>query len=204
MNQFLFSVGKGESANFAKPLTSFPADRRTDITQVEHASFTDAMKRAVTGVNVVTTDGKAGRFGLTVSAFSSVSAEPPLVLVCVNRNSPACAAILGNRRFCVNVLSARQKPIAENFAGMAGSATPYEFAEEVWTTARSGNPILEQAVARFDCTLATAIDAGTHTVFIGLVEAAFAGDDEPLLYTNQKFGRIEHSLGKPANRRNST
>ena len=69
------------------------------------AQFTAAMGLAATGVSVVTTDGPAGRFGLTVSAVSSVSAEPPLVLCCINRKSPAMAAVEANGVFAVNLLS---------------------------------------------------------------------------------------------------
>src|SRR5690242_13985198 len=76
---------------------------------VRAEQFTAAMGLAATGVSVVTTDGLQGRFGLTVSAVSSVSADPPLVLVCINRKSPAVAAVDGNGVFAVNLLSARHR-----------------------------------------------------------------------------------------------
>ena len=81
------------------------------------ANFIAAMGAAATGVSVVTTEGLAGRFGLTVSAISSVSAEPPMLLACVNRKSPAVAAMDRNGRFAVNVLGFNNKDVAEVFAG---------------------------------------------------------------------------------------
>ena len=89
--------------------------------------FVAAMAGAATQVSVVTTDGAAGRFGVTVSAFSSVSAEPPLVLVCINRRSPAIAAITANNAFCVNLLGDDQSDIANCFAGRPGAIAPYDF-----------------------------------------------------------------------------
>jgi flavin reductase len=145
-------------------------------------TFVNAMRGAAAGVNIVTTDGVAGRFGLTVSAFSSVSAEPPSVLVCVNRQSPACEAIRRNRQFCVNVLSANQYELANT-----GDA--YDFSQGSWQQLATSSPLLDEAVASFDCTLGTAIDAGTHTIFIGLVCAAAGGSANPLVYANQSYRR---------------
>ncbi len=89
---------------------------------VEHlaettANFIAAMGAAATGVTVITTEGMAGRFGLTVSAVSSVSAEPPMLLCCVNRKSPAVAAMEQNGRFAVNILGSNSRDVAEVFAG---------------------------------------------------------------------------------------
>ena len=75
------------------------------------------MSHAVSGVHIVTTDGPGGRLGLTVSAMVSLSADPPMLLVCINRRSPICNAILANRCFMVNVLSDRQRHVADTFSG---------------------------------------------------------------------------------------
>jgi flavin reductase (DIM6/NTAB) family NADH-FMN oxidoreductase RutF len=79
--------------------------------------FIDAMRRVPTAVSVITTDGRAGRFGVTVSAVASVSAEPRMLLVCISRRSPACAAIRENRIFTVNFLLESQSHVADCFAG---------------------------------------------------------------------------------------
>lgn len=154
------------------------------------AGFIQAMRGTATGVNVVTTDGPAGRFGLTVSAFSSVSAEPPTVLVCINRSSPARSAVRENGAFCINVLSTAQRPLADTFAGNASGGEPYSFESGSWTRSRTGSPILDDSVASFDCTLQSSIDAGTHTIFIGAVRAVGYNKSSPLLYTDRAYRRV--------------
>ena len=113
-------------------------------------TFLAAMRMAVTGVSVVTTDGAAGRFGITVSSVSSVSAEPPLVLTCINRKSPATEAIDANLQFCVNMLACSQREYAATFSGRPESGLPFAFDEEKWSTGRTGLPILEGALAVFE------------------------------------------------------
>ena len=159
------------------------------IESVATQEFIRAMRGAATGVNVVTTDGPAGRFGLTVSAFASVSAEPPMVLVCINRRSPACAAIRDNQGFCVNVLSTSQRPLAETFAGNPDIGEPYDFDTGTWTHRQTGSPVLCNSVAGFDCALASAMDAGSHTIFLGAVKAVEHSDVSPLLYTDRMYRR---------------
>ena len=143
---------------------------QTDSAQRE--DFVNAMSGAVTGVNVITTNGQAGRFGITVSAVSSVSADPPMVLACINRRSPVCEAVRVNAAFCVNVLSIQQRDVADTFAGRPAQGKPYDFASAMWTRGITGAPRLVDATSAFDCVLETAYDAGTHTIFIGRVVAA--------------------------------
>ena len=131
--------------------------------------FIAAMGMAATSVTVVTTDGAAGRFGLTVSAFSSVSAEPPMVLACVNRKSPAVAAIEANGLFAVNVLAAEDRGVAETFAGRPKAGKPFDFEAHDWHDGRHGQPLLADATAVFECAFENAFDAGTHRIFLGRV-----------------------------------
>ena len=159
------------------------------VDSASSAAFIRAMRGTATGVNVVTTDGSAGRFGLTVSAFSSVSAEPPTVLVCINRRSPACRAVRENRVFCVNVLSAGQHPVADTFSGNTAGGQSYDFNTGSWAVSRAGSPLLGNSVASFDCTLESAIDAGTHTIFIGAVRVVEHHNTGPLIYTNGSYRR---------------
>ena len=156
---------------------------------VAEADFVAAMAKAATGVSVVTTDGEAGRFGITVSAVSSVSAEPPMVLVCINRKSPAVAAIAANARFAVNMLAGHQSGIARTFAGRPDEGAPYDFSRHDWSEGTTGLPCLAEAAARFECLLDSAIDAGTHRIFIGRVVAAGAGSVDPLVYAARDFRR---------------
>jgi flavin reductase (DIM6/NTAB) family NADH-FMN oxidoreductase RutF len=161
---------------------------RTEAT-VDRDAFVKAMRGAVTGVNVVTTDGPAGRFGVTVSAFSSVSADPAMLLVCINRRSPACSAIHANKKFCVNLLSTEQRNVADTFSGRPSTGAPYDFTAAAWNDEGSGSPALADTIASFDCALETAIQSGTHTIFIGRALAVRQGAGRPLLYTDRSYGR---------------
>lgn len=151
-------------------------------------AFVRAMSRTVSGVNVVTTDGPAGRFGVTVSAFSPVSADPPMVLVCINRRSPVASALRCNGEFCVNVLAAPHERIADTFAGRPREGAPYEFAGAAWTVDAGRAPRLVDACATLDCVLQDARELGSHTVFTGRVTAAAAGSRAPLLYCDRTYG----------------
>lgn len=159
------------------------------LRRADDSNFRSAMSQAVTGVNVVSTDGPSGRYGLTVSAVSSVSAEPPMLLVCVNQTSIACGAIERNGAFAVNVLDAGQQAIAETFAGSDAHGGPYIFNEGDWAQAVTSSPVLKRAVATFDCRITDCIPAGSHKIFIGRVLAASESPGTPLLYTSRKFGR---------------
>lgn len=160
---------------------------------VDSARFTAAMGLAPTAVYVVTTDGACGRFGLTVSAVSSVSADPPLVLVCINRRSPAAAAIDGNRAFAVSLLAAANQSYAETFSGRPREGKPFDFANHRWRLGETGLPLVQDATANFECDIHQHVDAGTHRIFIGRVIAAHSGSDEPLVYCNRLYRRIIHN-----------
>ena len=151
-------------------------------------AFTDAMSRAVSGVSVVTTNGPHGRFGLTVSSMTSVSANPPMLLICVNRNSVAHDAIRDNERFTINVLTARQRDIANQFAGRSEGQDRYLFDQKNWDNSTSA-PRLIDAAARFECSLVSAMTFGSHSIFVAQVTGSNAGNDAPLLYTGRDYGR---------------
>ncbi|MBD5605975.1 MAG: flavin reductase family protein [Candidatus Eremiobacteraeota bacterium] len=141
--------------------------------------FRKAMRRYPTGVTVVTTvlDGKLK--GFTANAFASVSAEPPTILICVNRTARTHALISQAGRFCVNVLRLDQRPIAERFS-KKDDADP--FASLPYSFARTGAPVLDGVLSYFDCELAEEHSAATHTIFIGNVLACEAHDGAPLGY----------------------
>jgi flavin reductase (DIM6/NTAB) family NADH-FMN oxidoreductase RutF len=175
---------------FASKLARQPQRAESLPEPVSAAEFVDAMRGAVTGVNIVTTDGAAGRFGITVSAFSSVSAEPPMVLVCINRKSPVSDALAINGCFAVNLLSASQQSLAGTFAGNPNGSTPYDFGAARWNESTTGAPVLAGSVTGFDCALATAVDAGTHRIFIGRVVDVSTSAADALLYSNRRYGRV--------------
>jgi flavin reductase len=161
-------------------------DLKADENPSLRAEFIDAMRRAATGVSVVTTDGQAGRFGVTVSAVASVSADPPMLLVCINRRSPCWAAIQANGVFTVNLLSEMQTHVADSFAGRA--AAPFDFNCADWADDDTAlPPRLQGAVAAFHCKIAQAHDAGSHAVVIGHVVNAFSSAAAPLAYVAQNY-----------------
>jgi flavin reductase len=145
---------------------------------------------AATGVSVVTTDGPAGRFGLTVSAVSSVSAEPPMILICVNRKSPAVRAFDVNGTFAVNLLGAQNRAYAETFSGRPQKGKPFDFTNHEWCDGQAGLPLVTDATAVFECETHESVDVGTHRIYIGRVFAAHRGVSDPLVYCNRAFRRI--------------
>jgi flavin reductase (DIM6/NTAB) family NADH-FMN oxidoreductase RutF len=168
-----------------------------NVKKTEEASlddFVQAMAHAAFGVSVVTTDGPAGRFGLTVSAISSVSAEPPLLLACINRKNPIAEALTRNGAFYVNLLSQDQWALARIFAGRPRSGPAYDFTAGHWQETAGRAPRLLDCAANFDCNLESWHDAGTHRIFIGRAIRATHGGLLPLVYSHRKFG---HFLAVP-------
>lgn len=168
-----------------------------DVKKTEEASledFVQAMAHAAFGVSIVTTDGAAGRYGLTVSAIASVSAEPPLLLACINRKNPIVEALTRNRVFVVSLLSQDQSPLARIFAGRPKTGRAYDFSAGEWQDAEGRAPRLLGCSANFDCNLESWHDAGTHRIFIGHAIRATHSGLSPLVYSHRRFGhfKVEH------------
>jgi flavin reductase len=163
----------------------------TDFTPRD--SFLTAMRHAASGVAVIATAGPGGRFAVTVSAVTSVSADPPLLLACINRSSPVYAAILTNQVFSVNFLTDSQVHVAETFAGRPQSGAPFDFRCASWHDGHDA-PLLTDAVSSFHCRLEQVHNAGTHAIFVGLSDHAASRDAAPLIYTGQSYGRPHQLL----------
>lgn len=156
--------------------------------------FVDAMSLAAATVNVVTTDGPAGRFGVTVSAMSSVSADgpDPVLLVCINASCSCVAPILTNDVFCLNILNNSQRSIADTFAGRTGAVGDGRFGGASWIRAVTGAPMLEDALAVFDCTLLRSVAVGTHHVLFGSVKhVRMTGSGPPLVYVDRRYAVLQ-------------
>lgn len=154
------------------------------------SAFLAAMAKAATAVTVVATDGPAGRRGTTVSALSSLSAEPPLLLVCLHHLSPTCAAIEENGRFTVNLLAEHQSEISDVFAGRGLAGGEDKFATGVWRKGAEGALHLAGAAATFHCALEAVHAHGTHRIFIGQVLESAPGEKRPLLYQERAYRRL--------------
>ena len=156
--------------------------------------FVAAMAQAATGVTVVATGSGADRWGVTVSAMSSVSADPPLLLVCINRGSPVCAEIARNGAFCVSLLNQEQRQVSDVFAGRVKTETGDRFACGSWQSRQTGSPALVDAAAHFDCALEAFHDHGSHRVFVGRVVEAKSGRGAPLVYCDRNYGRVSAAM----------
>lgn len=157
--------------------------------------FFNGMSQAASTVNVVTTDGCAGRAGVTVSAMTSVSADTPkpTLLVCVHHMSRTAAAILENQVFCVNVLRDDQSHISDTFAGRFKQQVTDKFDCANWTVETTGAPRVVDPLVAFDCRLLTSHRVGTHYVLLGEVQHIFAADKgSPLIYANRAYGAAVH------------
>src|SRR5580700_5700677 len=134
--------------------------------------FLLGMSHAACTVNVVTTDGVAGRHGVTVSAMVSVSADTPqpTLLVCIHHKSAVAAAVLENGVFCVNVLRDDQAHISDNFAGRSGARGAEKFDCTEWTTQITGAPRVIDALVAFDCRVTASERVGSHFVVFGSVQ----------------------------------
>ncbi|OYU38809.1 MAG: flavin reductase [Pseudorhodobacter sp. PARRP1] len=163
------------------------------MTDLRH-HFIEAMSRASTFVSVITTDGEAGRFGVTVSSMTSVSADGagPSLLVCVHHLSPAATAILRNRAFCANLLSAAQQATSDLFSGRQKPEGD-RFDAVKWHPGQGGQPVLTEASASFECSLKTALLWETHYIMVGEVSAvALTDNHDALLYGQRAYKRAVH------------
>ncbi len=152
--------------------------------------FRAAMARTASTVGVVTTDGPAGRRGVTVSSMCSLSLEPPSVLACVHHLSPACSAIAENGVFCANLLADDQRAVSESFAGRIPAWRGDKFACAQWQRLTTGSPALEDALAIFDCELDQVVRYGTHDVLMGRVVEVRMHEGRPLLYADRCYRRV--------------
>jgi flavin reductase (DIM6/NTAB) family NADH-FMN oxidoreductase RutF len=167
----------------------WPAMSAPELTELRH-EFVDAMSRVASSVAIASTDGPAGRFALTVSAVTSVTADPPTLLVCINRKNPIEAALREHGLFLITMLRADQQQVAQVFAGRPERGEPYDFSAARWDASPNGMPLLSGAVAWFDCRLFATHWVGTHTIFIGRVEHAGSSPGMPLVYGRRSFAEM--------------
>lgn len=154
--------------------------------------FVEAMSRVASSVWIATTDGPGGRFGLTVSAVTSVTADPPTVLICINRKTAIESAIRANLGFVISALRADQRATAMTFAGRPRDGEAYDFSASSWSDAPSGIPMLSGAVAWLDCHVVATHQIGTHSIFIARVEHAGSHFGMPLVYGRRSFAELLH------------
>jgi flavin reductase (DIM6/NTAB) family NADH-FMN oxidoreductase RutF len=152
------------------------------------AEFRAAMGSFAASVTVVATLGPDGRaHGLTATAFSSVSIDPPLCLVCIDRRARAHAPLLASRRFAVSVLGAEQQASSRHFA----RDTDDKFDGHAWVPGSvTGCPVLQGSIAAVECEIADVHEGGDHTIVVGRIVGASALDGAPLLYWRGAYGKF--------------
>lgn len=161
---------------------------------VDRNTMRDTLRFWGSGVTVVATKAdETHNFpyaGMTVSAFTSLSLEPPLILVCLNKNTTTSDCILKHRVFSVSILGGDQAALSDRFAGRVDLSSHGDRFEGVPTmTAATGSPILQESLAWLDCRVQTVHDGSTHWIVCGEVVAAGHKDDSasPLIYFNRAY-----------------
>jgi len=165
---------------------AFTAVGPDPIASIEPAAFREAMSRLGAAVHVVTTAGVAGKTGFTATAVCSVSDQPAMLLVCLNRRSTSAPLLAQNGVFCVNTLGAVEEKLADLFAGRSGAQLAERFSLGEWTTLKTGAPVLASAVVAFDCRTIETKPMTSHNVVFGAVEAVRMGRSGPALVYHQR------------------
>ncbi len=164
---------------------------QTSSASISPAEFRQAMSAFATGVTIVTTRAGEANHGLTANAFCSLSLNPPLVLVCVDKRAQSHDLIAASGCFAINILRAEQQPLAERFAQNHLDGKE-RFAAAAYHQAVTGAPILEDVLSWIDCKLTTTHEGGDHTIFVGEVVALGHGaEGAPLLYFRSRYRSLD-------------
>jgi len=157
---------------------------------IDPLNFREAMSRLIGAVTVISTDGPSGPGGFTASAVCSVTDDPPMLLVCMNRSSRQHTVFNGNGVLCVNVLTAAQETVSRTFASAATVKERFEV--DRWSVLETGAPVLENALVNFDSRIVQTVEAGTHSIFLCRIVAVRTEPEQGagLAY----YGRKYHAL----------
>lgn len=159
---------------------------------IQADDFRNVLRHFPAGVTIVTIKSGEEQHGMTVSAFASVSPNPPLILVCIDHRGRGHELLEHEDAvFAVNILKQDQEDLSNRFA----FSDEDRFAEGNWTIAETGAPVLEDAAAWLDCKIFNRHIAGTHTIYVGEVQACKVVDDnaEPLVYWNRGYRDLDLS-----------
>jgi flavin reductase len=149
----------------------------------------NAMRQVVSSVAVVTSQWGDVRNGLTATAVTSVTLDPPTLLVCINRNASAERLVADSGILSVNFLHGKHDDLARAFSTPKLSSDK-RFSLGIWTTLVTGAPVLADAAAGFDCRVEQRIEAGTHYIYLCRVLAVTSRDDQALLYRDGTFRQL--------------
>lgn len=151
-----------------------------------------SMRHLAGGVCVVTAGGPGDRTGATVTSATALSVDPPTMIVNINRSSSLWPVISRHNHFCINVLTADQQTIADNFAGKGGLKGAERYRDGDWSELESGALALSGTLAAIDCAVEDVIERHTHAIVIGRVLAIRHGKGgEPLIYHDGQYGSFD-------------
>ncbi len=171
--------------------TSAPNGEPAPTPMADGQRFREAMSRVAGAVHLITTDGQAGKAGLTATAVASVSAEPPTVLVCLNKTSRTTAVLQANGFFAVNTLGAGQQELANVFAGRTPAKGAARFDHGKWETGAANQPVLANALVSFTARVIEVRSVATHLVVIGeVIEIGLGQAHAGLVYTRRAFHAV--------------
>lgn len=153
---------------------------------IDDAGFKLAMSHFASGVTVVTTEHAGSRYGMTVASFASLSLDPPLVLVCIEKGVKTHDALAAAGHFGVSILAHRQADISNRFA----SKSDDKFSGVSVRAGELGSPLIEGAICTIECRVHGQLPGGDHTIFIGEVVDAQTSDDAPLIYYRSGYREL--------------
>ena len=156
-------------------------------------AFKKALSRWATGVTIVTARNGDRVHGMTVSAFTEVSLDPPLVLICAEKSSITHQLIEEGRVFAVNVLADDQRDLSNRFASKKDEDRRFDGLD--CENGATGAPLIPGALATFDCRVVSGYDAGDHVIYVGQVEEVRSSYREPLIYCAGAYGRVARLEG---------
>lgn len=157
---------------------------------IDKDAFRRVLSNFAAGVTIVTTvDGERQPHGLTATSFTSVSLEPPLVLVCIDKQAETYPHFAPAGVFAVNFLAADQREVSQHFAKHGGD----KFRDLAWRPGVLGTPILEGSIGHVECRIRQGYEGGDHTIYVGEIEAAEAYDGAPLLHFRHAYHRVDRA-----------
>jgi flavin reductase (DIM6/NTAB) family NADH-FMN oxidoreductase RutF len=161
------------------------------VDEAERRRLRGLMGRFATGVSVIAARHGPLLSGMTANAIASISVDPPIMLASIATKAETHAAIVGSHAFAISVLADDQQGLAECFALPTTAGKLTRFCDAAWHEAETGSPILEGAIAYFDCRLADRHRGGDHTIFLGeIVAAGYREDAAPLLWFGSAYRRL--------------
>jgi len=156
---------------------------------ITDAEFKAALSLFASGVTVVTTRDRDEKLhGLTVSAFCSLSLDPPLILICIDKSTGSHYAFEEGEGFVVNILKEDQEHISNRFASQVAD----KFRDIEYFTNGRDMPILKGALVNLECRLKSALDGGDHTIFIGEIEKLHIFEGKPLVYCDGSYRKLDY------------